>query len=147
MTDRPDRAALLEAWCASRQRAGLEPDNVGGFRLGFAEWYDKTHLPPLPPEPPNNTICRGRKDDLWRRDDSLGLSPVHWHYLTSGGLYSYRVAVENGMQPTRRLVELPDPDDDAAMVSLVHDFDRWGWNAISIVRGLLDQSETDEVPS
>lgn len=70
--------------------------------------------PPLPPEPPNLTVCPGTNNDIWRRDD-LSEGDGRWWRLAAGDFYSYKGAVECGMDPSRRLVELPEPHGNDAM--------------------------------
>lgn len=106
-------------------------------------------------EPPNRAVCRGKVSygsdpDLWyRRDvpeDGTGAST----WWLDGDAFTYERALAAGMDPSRRLMELPDPDDLAAMNRLAA---RARWHARTtadakcvedeawVVRALAEQGE------
>lgn len=75
--------------------------------------------PPIPIEPPNGTVLLGRDTDLWQRDDigaeDYGGEHDRWWLMGQHDAFSWEEALNRGADPSRRLVELPDPDDGAAM--------------------------------
>ena len=115
----------------------------------FDEWYAANVDPGpslLPRQPPHGAVCRGSEPwHLWLRwDDPDGSSS--WHNL-EGDVEPYERALKAGLDPARRLVELPDPGDRMAMICLANGVlatlpnkapDSVGW-AAGVVRALSGQ--------
>lgn len=80
------------------------------------------HRPPaLPPEPPDGAVCRGEKPwHLWHRYDAGNPTCNGSSWWSDSDPHSYEQAIKYGMDPTRRLVELPGPGDRRAVAVLSH---------------------------
>lgn len=76
---------------------------------------------PLPPQPPDGSVVevlddKGRRDSLWIRDDGLD-APRVWLSLTTGDTETWAGVCGSG-STVRRLVAIPDPDDDKTLNAL-----------------------------
>lgn len=87
----------------------------------FDQWYAAKFPPPLPDEPPDGTVLAGTGPNAWVRDDATGADGEllsRWWMTGKRKGHTWAEALQHGADPTRRLVELPDPRDVEAMVDL-----------------------------
>lgn len=97
-------------------------------RWTFAQWYDNTYPPPLPPEPVDRTVLMSKDGrDVWQRDDQSADRAIRGNatWYSTGTLRSYTwedtSSAPHPPDPTRPLAELPSSDADvAALVRSVH---------------------------
>jgi len=69
-------------------------------------------VPALPDEPPNGTVLRTAEGNVWIRDDDENF-PGQGAWFTAGDKqqWGWVEVVADGADPSRRLVELPDPGE------------------------------------
>jgi hypothetical protein len=91
--------------------------NAWRAQLAAIEVLDPREPPPLPAEPPDGAICLGAGLDLWRRDDATGMKSSSMWWL-NGNSHRYGEALDMGLTPRRRLVELPDLNDGAVLIRI-----------------------------
>lgn len=116
--ERPDPAVREKAVAVLHRMFGHVPEwdeqrclLAVGYLNQAGLLVSKLSTPPLPEEPPNGAVCRGSGNDgrdVWQRDDQEDVSV--WWLTGSAEGNSYKHALNKGLQPTRRLVDMPDRD-------------------------------------